>query len=111
MEGQFEDPTEEINRLRRSISDLVSILSLPALWAGGEASQVVSTLLDALLGMLDLDFVYIRLNASFDEMPLEMVRSATSFNVMGEPGEFLDASFGYDAENWPPSAKLRLGDS
>jgi len=114
MEGQFEDPTEEINRLRRSISDLVSILSLPALWVGGEPSQVVSTLLDALFGMLDLDFVCIRLNASIDEMPFEIVRSAPSLNMMGEPGdigEFLDASFGYDAENWPPSAKLRLGDS
>jgi PAS domain S-box-containing protein len=114
MEGQFEDPTEEIKRLRRSISDLTSILNLPAVWIGGEAFQVVSTLLDALMGMLDLDFVCIRLNTSLGEMPLEMVRSAPSLNVMGKPrgiGEFLDDSLGSDAKNWPPSVKLRLGNS
>ena len=106
MDGQFEDPTEEISRLRRSISDLVSILSLPAVWVGGEASQVVSTLLDALLGMLDLDFVCIRLSASIGEIPLEMVRSAPSLNLTGKPreiDEFLDVSVGNDANHLPPS--------
>jgi PAS domain S-box-containing protein len=114
MDGTFEDPTEEIRRLRRSISDLVSILSLPAVWVGGDASQVVSTLLDALLGMLDLDFVLIRLNASIGEMPLEVVRCAPSLNAIGESsdiGEFLDDFWGHDAENWPPSTKRRIGNS
>lgn len=114
MEGQFEDPTEEINRLRRSISDLVSILSLPAVWVGGESSRVVSTLLDALLGMLELDFVCICLKPSIGEVPFEMVRSAPSLNLKGTPreiGEFLDVSLGVDSNHWPHFVKCRIRDS
>ena len=114
MDGQFEDPTEEISRLRHSISDLVSILSLPAMWVGGEASHVVSTLLDALLGMLDLDFVCIRLKASMCDMPLEMVRCVPPLALNGTPreiGEYLDVSSAYDADHCPPFVKHRIGDS
>ena len=61
MEEQIENPAEEIKRLRRCISDLVSFLALPAMWSGGEPSQVVHTVLDTLLRMLQLDLVYVRL--------------------------------------------------
>ena len=114
MEGQFQDPAEEITRLRRSISDLVSIFTLPALWVGGEASQVANTLLDALQGILHLDFVCIRLRAFNDERPLEMVRCAPSLKVTGRPseiGEILIDSLGVDAKNWPPFISRRFGDS
>jgi PAS domain S-box-containing protein len=114
MEGQLQDPAEEITRLRRSISDLVSIFSLPALWVGGEASQVANTLLDALQGMLHLDFVSIRLRAFNDERPLEMVRCAPSLNLRERPneiGEILIDSLGADAKNWPPFVTRRFGDS
>jgi len=114
MEGQFQDPAEEITRLRRSISDLVSIFSLPALWVGGEASQVANTLLDALQGMLHLDFVSIQLRAFNDERPLEMVRCAPSLNLAERPseiGEILIDSLGADAQNWPPFLTRRFGDS
>lgn len=47
-------PVNEIKRLQRCNNDLVSILALPAIWTGGEPSQIVHTLLDALLGMLGL---------------------------------------------------------
>jgi len=38
----------------------MSVLSLPAIWTGGDSSQVITTLLDALVGMLRLDFAYAR---------------------------------------------------
>lgn len=41
---------EEITRLRDCVNDLVSIMALPAQWTGGEPAQIVSTVLDALLG-------------------------------------------------------------
>ena len=43
------------------MNDLVSVLALPAMWSGGEPSQIVQTLLDALMAMLRLDLVYARL--------------------------------------------------
>src|SRR5580698_9657132 len=58
MEAQAEHPAEEIKRLHRCINDLVGLLALPAMWSGGEPSQIVRTLLDVLLDMLRLDLVY-----------------------------------------------------
>ena len=59
--SQPADLAEEIKRLQRCINDLVSLLALPAMWSGGDPSQIIHTLLDALLRMLQLDLVYVRL--------------------------------------------------
>ncbi len=50
----------EIAQLHRCINDLVSVLSLPAVWAGHDGSMVASTLLDVLVRMLRLDCAYMR---------------------------------------------------
>ena len=78
METQPERPAEEIRRLRRCINDLVSVLALPAVWSGGDPTQIVRTVLDVLLGMLRLDLVYVRLKDLLRETPIEMVRVAPS---------------------------------
>src|SRR5205807_9700551 len=78
MEVPLDHPAEEIKRLQRCINDLVSVLALPAMWTGAEPSQIVSTLLDTLLGMFRLDFVYVRLKDPVGEAPMEMVRVAES---------------------------------
>ena len=62
MDGQPEQRADEIKRLQRCINDLISVLALPAMWSGGEPSRIVDSLLDALLGMLQLDLVYVRLS-------------------------------------------------
>lgn len=103
MNAPLEHPDEEIRRLQRCINDLVSVLALPAIWTGSESSQVVRILLDALLGMLRLDLVYVRLNDPFFAAPLEMVRCAPPRNPAAhEIGEFLRNSLGEDSKNWPP---------
>ena len=76
MDAQPGDPAEEIKRLQRCVNDLVSVLALPAMWSGGEPSQIVHTLLDALLRMLQLDLVYVRLKETGGQAPIEMVRFA-----------------------------------
>jgi len=99
VHASLEHPAEEIKRLQRCINDLVSVLALPAMWAGGEPSQVVSTLLEVLMGMLRLDLVYMRLNGCFGEAPFEMARRAPSLNLTTQPreiGELLDRSLGDD---------------
>ena len=78
---------EEIKRLQRCINDLVSVLALPAMWSGGEPSQILHTLLDALLRMLQLDFVYVRLTDAGGQTPIEMVRFAQSREQTIQPHE------------------------
>lgn len=62
------DRIEDIHRLQGCLNDLVSFLSLPALWSGLEPPQVIGILLDVLLRMLHLDFAYARLNDGADEI-------------------------------------------
>jgi PAS domain S-box-containing protein len=108
MEAPREHPAEEIKRLQRCLNDLVSILALPAVWTGGEPSRLVSTLLDALHGMLRLDLIYVRLNDSFGEPPVEIVRGVKEGPQ--EIGELLNRWLGVDPQKWPPQARKHIGD-
>jgi PAS domain S-box-containing protein len=112
MEVPVENPAEEIKRLQRCINDLVSVLALPAIWIGGEPSQIVRTLLDALPSMLRLDLVYVRLNEPAGEAPIEMVRFAQRKRTARaqEIGEILNHLLGNDPQKWPPLARNRIGD-
>jgi hypothetical protein len=74
MDVPLEHIIEEIKRLQRCNNDLVSVLALPALWSGGEPTQVVHTLLDTLLRLALLDLVYVRLTNPAGETSFEMVR-------------------------------------
>jgi len=67
---------DEIKRLRRCINDLVGILALPAMWAGHEPPRVATTLLEALVRMLRLDFAYVRAGDTADGSPAEWIRSS-----------------------------------
>ena len=66
------------------LTDLGSILALRAVWAGAEPSQIVSTVADALLGMLNLSFVSVRLSDLDGRPSIEMMRVADS--VAGADG-------------------------
>ena len=113
MEVQLEHPAEEIKRLQRCINDLVSVLGLPAIWSGGEPPQIIHTLLDALLDMLDLDLVYVRLKGRVNEAPMETVRVAPSRILMPGPRdicELLNRWLGDDPQKWPPLVCNTIGD-
>jgi PAS domain S-box-containing protein len=112
MQGPLEHPVEEIKRLQRCISDLVSVLALPAIWTGSEPSRVISTLLDTLLGMLRLDFVYASLNDRLGEAPFEMARSAPSQYLPERPQqirELVSQWLRSDPNQWPADARIRVG--
>jgi PAS domain S-box-containing protein len=87
MKVQLEHPADEIKRLQRCINDLVSLLALPAMWSGSKPRDIVHTLLDSLLRMLDLDFVYVSLTNLVDAAPSETVRIAQSQEEMFRPRE------------------------
>ena len=95
----------ETERLKRCINDLIGVLALPAIWTGSDPTHVLSTLLEALRGMLGLDLVYARMNGPPGEAPIEVVRvaGADTLTVQAhEMGVLLDERLGADPRNWPP---------
>ena len=113
MEVQPREIAEEIKRLQRCINDLVSLLALPAMWSGAEPSEILPTLLDALVGMLQLDLVYVRLNDPGDQAPIEMVQFAQSQKRIApahEIGDVLRQWSGAAPEEWPPLMRPPWGD-
>src|SRR5580692_4045990 len=113
MKVQLEHPVDEIKRLQRCMNDLVSLLALPAMWSGSEACDIVPSLLDSLLRMLDLDFVYVGLTNLVDAAPSETVRVAQSQEQMFRPRElctFLNRWLGDDPQKRYLQERSHIGD-
>jgi signal transduction histidine kinase/PAS domain-containing protein len=55
------DTEGEVLRLRTVLRDLVALSSIPAAWIGREPPAVAAGLADALIGLLQLDFAFVRL--------------------------------------------------
>ena len=85
MDLQEKDSAGEITRLQRCINDLISLLALPAVWSGNEPAQIVPTLLDALLRMLGLDFVFARWHDPVTRASMEVLRVADSCKLTMPP--------------------------
>jgi PAS domain S-box-containing protein len=112
MQAQLEHPADEIKRLQRCMNDLVSLLALPAMWSGSTPSDIVHTLLDSLLRMLDLDFVYVSLTNLVDA-PSETVRVAQSQEQIFRPQElwaFLNRWLGDDPQKPYLQERSHIGD-
>ena len=113
MKVQLEHPADEIKRLRRYMNDLVSLLALPAMWSGSKPGDIVHTLLDSLLRMLDLDFVYVGLTNLVDAAPSETLRVAQSQEQMFRPRElctFLNRWLGDDPQKRYLQERSHIGD-
>jgi PAS domain S-box-containing protein len=102
---------EETERLRRCMSDLLSLLALPAMWVGGDLAQIGQRLLDVLPAMLDVDFLYARLIDNDGSSPVEMVWTTEFMRGMTgrEIGRALLMSLGTAASEWPQRAKITIG--
>ena len=113
MTVQSGDRAEEVRTLQRCMNDLVSVLALPAMWSGGEPSRIGYTLADALLGMLQLDFVYLQLNDLGGQAPMDLVRFAPSLKQnasLQEIGERLKQWLGIEPQQRPPIARSPFAD-
>ena len=60
------------------LNGLGTIIALPAVWRAAEPSQIINTLLDALIGMLRLSFVYVRLRDTEGGASTDLMRVADS---------------------------------
>ncbi|MFY9791659.1 MAG: PAS domain S-box protein [Candidatus Sulfotelmatobacter sp.] len=114
MDVQYEQSAGEIKRLQRCINDLVSLLALPAIWSGGDISQVLDTLLNTLMRILRLDLVSVQLNLPVVEAPpIEIVRIAESLGPMPPAHEICEAlndSLADNSRKWPPLLRNLMGD-
>src|SRR5580704_5514417 len=106
------DTSGEIKLLKRCLNDLVSVLALPAVWSGSQPSQVVHTLLDALLGMLCLDFVYARFEDPAGGAPIEVLKIAPSATwiLPDEIHKTLNQWSGDDPQKWPSRLRASIRD-
>lgn len=111
MHGQIENSAGEMKGLHRCINDLISVVALPAVWRGSEPSQIVHTLLDALLHMLALDFIYARLKAPAATEPIEVLRVAHAGKLKLQPQEIREvlSRFGDDSRGPFLPARIRFG--
>jgi len=107
-----EDTSGEIKHLKRCLNALVSVLALPAMWSGSQPTQIVHTLLDALLGMLCLDVVYARLQDPAGGAPIEVLKIAPSAKWMlpDEIHKTVNQWFGDDPKKWPLRLRASIGD-
>jgi PAS domain S-box-containing protein len=113
MDVQYEQAAGEIKRLQRCINDLVGLLALPAIWSGGDISQVLDTLLNTLMRMLRLDLISVRLSLPVVEAPIEIVRVAQSLGPMPPAHEICEAlnhSLVDNSRKWPPLLRSLMGD-
>src|SRR6266478_7726117 len=112
QDGEVEQTVDEMS-LQGCINDLISVQALPAMWTGQEPAQIVSTLLDVLIGMLRLDFAYARLKDRVGEAPIEMLRLAQSRNLKASPqeiGQLLKPCLEDDPKKWPLLVRNPIGD-
>ena len=118
MDATLEPPSEEVARLRGCLNDLVSVLTLPAGWAGSDSTQIVSAVLDALRGMLRLAFVFARLDDPEGGAPLEILRAAGISDVdltmasarLGLKGELGIVVAGSERQDFPTQTEKLLLD-
>jgi signal transduction histidine kinase len=64
----------EVLRLRAVLRDLVALSAIPAAWIGSEPPAVAAGLADALVGLLQLDFAFVRLSAPGGAEAVEVTR-------------------------------------
>ncbi|HKX30820.1 MAG TPA: HAMP domain-containing sensor histidine kinase [Blastocatellia bacterium] len=77
------------------MNDLARLLVLPTRWKARELTDNIGSLLDTLLDMLPLDFIYARLNNPEDGVPIEATRIARDQRLTGQSLEI-----GRALESW-----------
>lgn len=81
---QRETRSDDIRDLRRCVRDLVALSALPAVWIGYDARRIAESLADVLVGMLRLDFIYVRVKSHTPDVPLEVARVEEGLDIAGQ---------------------------
>ena len=73
MECVETESGDQAQRLREYINDLIAMMALPSVWSGRSGEQILTILGDTLLQMLDLHFVFTRINPTPGEAHRDVV--------------------------------------
>ena len=95
------------------MNDLVSVLALPAVWSGSEPGRVLETFLDAVLGMVGLDFLYAQVILDAHQTPTQALRTSDSLvtsNSREEICQTLDQRFDGGTLKWAGENSIILGE-
>jgi len=99
----------ETERIRECMNDLIGVLALPGAWRGREPIEILSILVDSLMGMLTLDFFYARVIMEAGEEPLEVLRAGSSYR-RSEIARFLDDWLKNDQIAPPLQTRCKIGE-
>src|SRR4051812_1962784 len=94
--------------LRRCMNDLVGLVALPAMWTGAPPAEVGRTFTDVLVRVVELDLVYLRLNAAPGAEPIELIGGRAEVSSPPAARARLESELGDDAGKWP--ARSRSGE-
>jgi PAS domain S-box-containing protein len=75
------EPFANSKDLQRCIRDLVALSALPAAWQNHDMRQIGSSIVAALISMLEADFVFIALPGHGDEFATELARSSPKLDA------------------------------
>ncbi len=75
--GHAPSDDADVVTLRRCVRDLAALAALPAMWSGSAPARIVEGLADAVLGLLQLEFVHIAVVGAGGDKPLEVQRVAS----------------------------------
>ena len=67
--------TEEVQRMRRTMRDMVALSTLPAVWGGLAMDGIAASLAKVLLQTLNLDLIYVRIAAPGSGQLFDIARS------------------------------------
>lgn len=98
----------DLTTSQKCVNDLVSLLTLQAVWAASDRASIAQGLSDVLARILHLDFVYLRSGGT----GVDLFQAAPALGLSDEllsVGEYLDQEFGDLVVNWPPSARVQMG--
>jgi signal transduction histidine kinase len=111
MTVKLSDSAQEVKRLQRCINDLVSVLALPAVRSGGDPPQILNTFLDALMRILNVDFLYARVTDPVQQDSIEAIRVDQLYGIKHRPDEISQVLNRWfrDDKNWPKHVRERLG--
>jgi signal transduction histidine kinase len=87
---------DELAELRRYLRDLIALSGLQAAWVDQSPQAIVDSIADALLGMLRVDFVYVRLSSS----PTSEPAVETAFTATGPTGPIRARAMGQALTPW-----------
>jgi PAS domain S-box-containing protein len=108
----FSDSAGELKYLQRCMSDLVSVLALPAIWSGQEPRKIVTTFHDAFMAALNLDLLYTHVTLEASGAPIEVLGTAPHYATTQNADKIrqaLNERFGDDPRKWPAEVRTLIG--